>query len=274
MRPLYGKITWVLFSGWLGVRSMKSVIQFKFHYFFVYCILNFSLAFLFTNQALSQTEKDLPLKGITIICDLDFTFLHFDSRGELKNISEVGAFHEWVKRVIKPYRPVYGMDNLLIELQNKGAEIKFLSARPYAHYKVIRKYLDKIGFEQASLQLAPGHLLSKHGYKFEHIERYSQANPEKNLVLIGDNVDYDIDVFNQVHQKKALHGKILATYVRKLSRSKTIPDEYLEFNDAKEIAENLIEKGYLSKEELRAILSDKKIRPKFFAPAICLNLFN
>lgn len=232
------------------------------------------MAIVFSEKALSQTETDLSLKGLTIICDLDYTFLDYDSRTELFNIGEVGAFEERIRRLLKPFRVVRGMDDLLMTLQNKGAEIKFLSARPDAHEKLIRKYLNSLGFKYATLQLAGGDLKSKAEYKISEIVKIAETDPHQKIVLIGDNLDRDLEVFDRAHQHAVLAGKIFATFVRAVRRSIQIPERYFQIDDASGVASVFHKIGLLTYEEARAIHNGKKVKPRISASPYCKDLFS
>lgn len=226
----------------------------------------------FPNTAQSQTETGLPLKGLTIICDLDYTFLDYDSRGELFNIGERSFWAERLRMWFKPLRVVHRMDDLLITLQNKGAEIRFLSARPKAHYTLIRKFINSVGLSEAHLQLADA-IANSGAYKSEHIIDFATKNPEQKIILIGDNLDYDVQAFDMVRSKLSIGGQVILAFVRAVRRSRPIPSEYFHFSDASNIASLLRKIGLLTDDEAKSILLGKKVNSNHLSSGSCKDLF-
>ena len=208
-------------------------------------------------QMVTQADTLLPLAGLTVVCDLDYTFLDHDSLEEAARSQSRNWLQQKMRNFFVPHTPVVGMVETLKLLQSRGATIQFVSARKHSQYEFLRKTLDELQFQNAKLQLAE---YIPHGgesmYKYEHIGFIIKSNPHQRYFLIGDNQDRDPKVFDRLASEAGTREKIIGTFIRQVRRSDPrVPRRKDLFTDGFHWAEILTQAGFISAYDLEGILS-------------------
>jgi len=171
----------------------------------------------FVNLSFAQSLSDF-----IIITDLDNTYKITKGRtgvGDLKNIFFSEETYE-------------GMPLLYADFKKAGAEIIFLTNQTSAAEKNVHKLLNKdnLVYDDLIFRKSVWHSGSKH--KTEAIEDIVKNNPEKKIILLGDNLGDDQTIYAEMMNK--FPEQILSGYIRPIT-DKEISETLIIFNSSLDI---------------------------------------
>ena len=184
-----------------------------------------------------------PEKGISVISDIDDTIIHSNATSLLNGF----------RSVINGYQIVNNMDTLYSDLSKLGCNFHYITSSPdilfSMFYPLIRPKSVYKRFPFGTYHSISTHkhvLSSSHriAHKVHHILQIITDFPNKDLILIGDNGQHDIQIYTQILQilGKDKH-RVKAIYIRNINstssptntNSTQIPFKY--FRDGQHLRE-------------------------------------
>ncbi|MBT4792374.1 MAG: DUF2183 domain-containing protein [Halobacteriovoraceae bacterium] len=198
-------------------------------------------AFLLLSTLLSLSA----IGGVTIVSDFDDTI-------KRSNIPAGGLVMTGNSVLYKKaYR---GIPTLYKAMEENATDLYVLSASPSAIKPFIKCTLAEYGIPYRRIFTRPVSALfsesKKMKYKINRIE--SVMSDEDQLLLLGDNVEVDHDIYKTI---KAKHpGKVADIYIR-MVLNKDIPADIVKFYTAFEIAANEYQKNRLTMEQVQDVAS-------------------
>jgi hypothetical protein len=148
-----------------------------------------------------------------VISDVDDT-IKITNSGNLLQAAWRGVFTQDV---------FSGMSEIYKSWAADGAQIHFVTASPTILRNKIIQLLDYHKIQYATLTTRNNILMSKYRYKIERMVAIIDANPDQDVVLIGDDVGDDPEVFAELIR---YYGqRILAVYVRPVRARELLVDQ-------------------------------------------------
>jgi phosphatidate phosphatase APP1 len=137
-------------------------------------------------------------------------------------------------------RQAYAGMSELFQEWNGGQPFIVISSSPTVIFRKITRFLDRHGFPEREIWL-------RDWFKQKDIRRFKsdalrrlEARPEAGFIFIGDDSEYDPEVFAAFRERNP--GRTLAIYIRKM-RGRPLPDGVQGFHSALEIALAELEAG-------------------------------
>lgn len=201
--------------------------------------------FLLAPNALAN-EGESKLKNLVVVIDYDFTLAEItNSYSKFLKISRATGIKKFWYEYTSNSEAVPHMADALSYLQSQGAQIIVLSNRPEDHRKYINRTLEKFGISANELILAKYVVGNFSLYKRENIAHIAFRNPNSKLLLVGDNMEKDSEVFQSVEAVPGLREQIIGVLI-KVASKKQVPKAYVMFADGIEFIKALFQKSLIN----------------------------
>ncbi|MBX2995729.1 MAG: DUF2183 domain-containing protein [Bdellovibrionaceae bacterium] len=133
-------------------------------------------------------------------------------------IQSRGAFFSHLINLMT-HQAFTGMPTLYSFLAGNGATFHYVSGAPEMIRWFPQKFLLGTSFPAGPLSLRPSLSAVTLDFKVATIEKLLREKPEARFVLIGDNGEYDVEVYERLKQNPEFAGRVMHTYIHKLYRS-------------------------------------------------------
>ena len=171
--------------------------------------------------------------GISIVSDLDDTL-------KITNVSDLS---EAVRNALFSKKAFKGMPDLIQEMSHYSNSTYILTASPKVLNSRVTKFLDfnKISYQDLYMRSLLGQS-DKKAYKLAVVRKVLTLSDD-NLVLIGDDVEIDHEVYTQIRAENP--DRVTAIYIHKV-KNKKLPVKVKGFFTAYDIARMEYQAGRMS----------------------------
>ncbi|MFT6632322.1 MAG: hypothetical protein ACJAS4_002285 [Bacteriovoracaceae bacterium] len=171
--------------------------------------------------------------GISIVSDLDDTL-------KITNVSDLS---EAVRNALFSKKAFKGMPDLIQEMSHYSNSTYILTASPKVLNSRVTKFLDfnKISYQDLYMRSLLGQS-DKKAYKLAVVREVLTLSDD-NLVLIGDDVEIDHEVYTQIRAENP--NRVAAIYIHKV-KNKKLPVKVNGFFTAYDIARMEYQAGRMS----------------------------
>jgi phosphatidate phosphatase APP1 len=158
------------------------------------------------------------LKDTIIISDVDDTIQHTQVRpADDSYLAKTKHIFKLARNVLKNHDAFIGMSQLYMMLAEQGAEFHYVSGAPKSILRLPEKFLQTAGFPVGELSVRPdARAQTTAQFKLERIAEILDANPGKNFILIGDNGERDVTVYDKLQAMWRFKGRIQQVYIHDL----------------------------------------------------------
>lgn len=168
-----------------------------------------------------------------IISDVDDT-IKITNSGSIVDATWSGLFKDKV---------FPGMPELYRAWGNTENKIHFVTGAPSVIRGKIRSLLAHHKVPYESLTTRGNILEGNYSYKMKAISRIMKASPEEQVVLIGDDVSQDHNVFAAIAKK--FPNRVAASYIR-LVKNRTLPEGLIPYVSAYDVVTTEVESARLN----------------------------
>ena len=161
-------------------------------------------------QVTQGTIQAIPLKGLSVISDIDDTIKQ----------SDVGQTRALLERTfLKPYEAVSGMAEAYQALASQGAVFHYVSASPWQLFPALQDFLKTSGYPNGTLflkklrvktQSAWGAGLKSDQAKRPAIEKLLKRYPQREFILVGDAGERDPELYSDLARQYGSQLRLVA----------------------------------------------------------------
>lgn len=164
-----------------------------------------------------------------VICDIDDTILQSGVQKKIRLVLKTFMSNE------RDMKPIPGMNILLNDLHigiNKTSQnpILYVTASPYDLFDKIASFM-KTNYFPLGPQLMKklrgddrDKLFDNYNYKLKTINEVFEKFPNMKFILIGDNTESDVEVFNRIDKERP--GRVLSIIIMNVRNEKKDPTIY------------------------------------------------
>jgi phosphatidate phosphatase APP1 len=157
------------------------------------------------------------LNNTIVISDVDDTIQHTQVRPtDDTYLAKATHVFKLARNVLKNHDAFIGMPQLYMMLAEQGAQFHYVSGATKTILRLPEKFLQTAGFPVGELSVREDTKDATALFKFDRISAILDANPNKKVILIGDNGEKDVTVFNRLQSVWRFRGRIERVYIHDL----------------------------------------------------------
>ncbi len=164
-----------------------------------------------------------------VICDIDDTILNSRVQQKIRLVLRTFMSNE------RDMKPIPGMNQFLNELHlgiNKTSQnpILYLTASPYDLHDKIASFIKTNHFPIGPILMKKlrgddkDKLFDTYNYKIKRLSEVMEKFPYMNFIVIGDNTEKDIEIFNQINDEYP--GRVMLILIMNIIGEQKTPERY------------------------------------------------
>ena len=175
------------------------------------------LAFFFSVGLGVPVSAQEPARELLVISDIDDTIQHTQVRPHAPGLRhEIAHYWKLAFNSIRNHDAFVGMAGLYGTLAANGARLHYVSGAPQFLFRLPEKFLQTSGFPVGSLWVRPNLSISTEEFKVAQIAKILDANPFADVILVGDNGERDIQVYERISNDPRFRDRIKRVYIHDL----------------------------------------------------------
>jgi phosphatidate phosphatase APP1 len=193
-----------------------------------------------------------------LISDIDDTIQDTQIKPGGPNFSSHVA-HYWHLLVgtLKSHDAYVGISSLYTALAANGIDVRYVSGAPRSISFLPEKFLQTSGFPVGELSVRPNLEVSTEEFKVSKIQEIMEENPQAKFLLIGDNGERDVSVYQRLKQDPRFADRIVSVYIHDLYPNgigMELSHEQKPYITSADLAVHLFQTGYLSEGQTLQVL--------------------
>lgn len=202
-------------------------------------------------------------QSVIVISDIDDTLQ--DTRLRPPDASWTARITQsWhlLTQAFKAHDAFVGLTSVYMSLAANGAQIHYVSGAPKFIERLPKKFLEVSGFPVGQLWVRPNMKVTTEEFKFNSISEILLKNPDAQVILVGDNGERDVTVYNRLKSDSRFKNQIKLVFIHNLypdNVGESLAPGQKPYLTAADLAAQLLVNGFLSEgqtfETLRLVSS-------------------